>query len=68
MQRWPAGALLLTIWVGLLGLITWLDLHNAFLVFAQHNTLLIFPSYWIVIGVLVGIPRWRSILCWFGAS
>jgi hypothetical protein len=64
MRRWIPHAILLTIWVGLLSLITWLDLHNAFLIFAQHNSLLMFPTYWIVLGVLVGIPFSPLLLFW----
>jgi hypothetical protein len=64
MLRRIASALFLIIWIGLLSLITWLDLHNAFLIFAQHNPLLMFPTYWIVLGVLVGIPLLPLLLFW----
>lgn len=64
MRRWIASVLLVTIWLGLVGLITWLDLHNAFLIFAQPNPLLTFPTYWIVLVVLVGIPFLPLLLFW----
>ena len=64
MRQSIAHALLLTIWIGLIGLITWLDLHNAFLFFAQPNPLLIFPTYLIAVVVLVGIPFLPLLLFW----
>jgi hypothetical protein len=64
MRRWIAHALLLTIWIGLVGFITWLDLHNAFLLFAQPNPLLIFPTYLIALVVLVGFPFLPLLLFW----
>ena len=46
MQEWRATALFLTVWAGLVGFITWLDLHNLFISmpYFPFVVVLLFPA------------------------
>jgi hypothetical protein len=54
MRQWTASALFLTIWLGLVGFITWFDWLNGFL----------YLSYWISVVALLGIAAVPLLLCW----
>ena len=53
-QQWIASALFLTIWLGLVGLITWFAVQDGFLYF----------PYWISVGVLLVAVAAPLFLCW----
>jgi hypothetical protein len=53
-QHWIASALFLTIWLGLIGLITWFAVQDGFLYF----------PWWISGGMLLGVVAMALLLCW----
>ena len=52
--QWIASALFLTIWLSLLGFITWLAVLDWFLYF----------PYWLSVGVLLAVVAAPLLLCW----